>query len=241
MARRAFRKCDKIFGPGNAWVTAAKQLVATDPDGRGTRHAGRPVRSAGDRRRSGDPFSSRPTCWRRPNTAPMRRRAGHDHSRDFASQGVAQVAAQVKRCHGATSWRSIAEQPAHRGAGSRDRVRGRNRYAPEHLMFKWSRRAPGCRKSAMPVPCSLAPGRPNRSATIAVAPITCCPPTAMHAPTVVWHWRTSKAHVGAGVVAAGTARSRAHGAGAGGARRTGRHANAAAVASAVAISGSATP
>jgi histidinol dehydrogenase len=26
-------KCDKIFGPGNAWVTAAKQLVANDPAG----------------------------------------------------------------------------------------------------------------------------------------------------------------------------------------------------------------
>ena len=26
-------KCDKIFGPGNAWVTAAKMLVAQDPEG----------------------------------------------------------------------------------------------------------------------------------------------------------------------------------------------------------------
>src|SRR5581483_5837547 len=26
-------KTDKIFGPGNAWVTAAKQLVAADPSG----------------------------------------------------------------------------------------------------------------------------------------------------------------------------------------------------------------
>ena len=26
-------KVDKIFGPGNAWVTAAKQLVAADPGG----------------------------------------------------------------------------------------------------------------------------------------------------------------------------------------------------------------
>ena len=26
-------KVDKIFGPGNAWVTAAKQLVAADPAG----------------------------------------------------------------------------------------------------------------------------------------------------------------------------------------------------------------
>src|SRR3569833_1383290 len=29
----SFLKVDKIFGPGNAWVTAAKQLVANDPDG----------------------------------------------------------------------------------------------------------------------------------------------------------------------------------------------------------------
>jgi histidinol dehydrogenase len=27
------RKVDKIFGPGNAWVTAAKQIVAADPNG----------------------------------------------------------------------------------------------------------------------------------------------------------------------------------------------------------------
>ncbi|HUQ10290.1 MAG TPA: histidinol dehydrogenase [Steroidobacteraceae bacterium] len=27
------RKVDKIFGPGNAWVTAAKQIVASDPNG----------------------------------------------------------------------------------------------------------------------------------------------------------------------------------------------------------------
>jgi histidinol dehydrogenase len=27
------RKVDKIFGPGNAWVTAAKQIVAAEPDG----------------------------------------------------------------------------------------------------------------------------------------------------------------------------------------------------------------
>ncbi len=32
-ARRRVPKVDKIFGPGNAWVTAAKQLVAADPDG----------------------------------------------------------------------------------------------------------------------------------------------------------------------------------------------------------------
>ena len=30
---RTVRKVDKIFGPGSAWVTAAKQLVAADPEG----------------------------------------------------------------------------------------------------------------------------------------------------------------------------------------------------------------
>jgi histidinol dehydrogenase len=34
------RKVDKIFGPGSAWVTAAKQMVAADL-GRGHRSAGR--------------------------------------------------------------------------------------------------------------------------------------------------------------------------------------------------------
>ena len=32
-ARESIPKVDKIFGPGNAWVTAAKQLVASDPAG----------------------------------------------------------------------------------------------------------------------------------------------------------------------------------------------------------------
>lgn len=29
----SIRKVDKIFGPGNAWVTAAKSIIAADPDG----------------------------------------------------------------------------------------------------------------------------------------------------------------------------------------------------------------
>ena len=40
-------RVDKIFGPGNAWVTAAKALVSADPVGRRLRLAGRPLRSAG--------------------------------------------------------------------------------------------------------------------------------------------------------------------------------------------------
>jgi hypothetical protein len=43
---------DKIFGPGNAWVTEAKLQVSRDPDGAALDLPGRPVRSAGDRRRA---------------------------------------------------------------------------------------------------------------------------------------------------------------------------------------------
>lgn len=35
-------KVDKIYGPGNAWVTEAKKIVAQDSKGGGYRYAGRP-------------------------------------------------------------------------------------------------------------------------------------------------------------------------------------------------------
>jgi histidinol dehydrogenase len=66
-------KCDKLFGPGNAWVTEAKLQVASIRR-RGDRHAGRALRGAGDRRCAAPmPSSSPPTCCRRPSTARTRR------------------------------------------------------------------------------------------------------------------------------------------------------------------------
>lgn len=43
-------KVNKIFGPGNSFVTAAKQAVSQDPRGAAIDIAGRAVRTAGDRR-----------------------------------------------------------------------------------------------------------------------------------------------------------------------------------------------
>ena len=43
-------KCDKIFGPGNAWVTAAKLHVAQDPGGAAADLPAGVHRSVGDRR-----------------------------------------------------------------------------------------------------------------------------------------------------------------------------------------------
>ena len=51
LRHESVRKVDKIFGPGSAWVTAAKLLVADDPDGAAHRPARGSFRSPGHRRR----------------------------------------------------------------------------------------------------------------------------------------------------------------------------------------------
>jgi histidinol dehydrogenase len=48
------RKVDKIFGPGSAWVTAAKQMVATDPSGAAIDLPAGPSEGPGDRGRHGE-------------------------------------------------------------------------------------------------------------------------------------------------------------------------------------------
>src|SRR2546429_1235869 len=48
-------KVDKIFGPGNAWVTAAKQLVANDPAGAACDLPAGPARGLGIARVTGGP------------------------------------------------------------------------------------------------------------------------------------------------------------------------------------------
>jgi histidinol dehydrogenase len=60
-------KVDKIFGPGTAWVTAAKQLVGNDPAGAALDLPAGPSEVlviADDRPADSSP----PTCSRRPNT-----------------------------------------------------------------------------------------------------------------------------------------------------------------------------
>jgi histidinol dehydrogenase len=66
-------KVSKIFGPGNSWVTAAKQIVRRTPMGC-TRHACRALRGAGHRRRR----RAASVCGGRPDRAggTQHRRAG---------------------------------------------------------------------------------------------------------------------------------------------------------------------
>lgn len=62
-------KVDKIFGPGNAYVTEAKGSVARLARRR-HRHAGRPLRGAGDRRRERQPCLRGGGSALGPSTAP---------------------------------------------------------------------------------------------------------------------------------------------------------------------------
>ena len=90
-------KVDKIFGPGNAWVTAAKQHGRGGSGRRGARPARRPFRSAGHRGcDSATPSSSPPTCWRRPSTARMRRSCSSRRRVRSREATAAQVEAQMR-------------------------------------------------------------------------------------------------------------------------------------------------
>ncbi len=67
------RRVDKIVGPGNAWVTAAKQIVAGDVAIDGIAGPSEVVIVADGE--DADPAWSPPTCWPRPSTIRWPRRS----------------------------------------------------------------------------------------------------------------------------------------------------------------------
>ena len=151
---------DKIVGPGNRWVTAAKLLVS----GRvGDRPPGRAQRGADRRRRDGRRRSSaRPTCSRRPSTGPT--------PSAFSSRRARSSRTTVER--------------ARRRAGSRSRSRSSARSTRRSRAPTSTR--PSTSSSTSPTPSGSLRGcgtrarssserrRPRSSATTRRAPTTCC-------------------------------------------------------------------
>ena len=120
-------KVDKIFGPGNAWVTAAKQVGGGRPGRRGLRHARGPLRSAGDCRRQ----RARRVRRRGPAGAGRARPAGPGDPADAEPRSSPRPSPPRSQARRATlSRRAILEQvarsqPLHRGARiSRRAMRG---------------------------------------------------------------------------------------------------------------------
>ena len=181
-------KVDKIFGPGNAWVTAAKQLVAADPAGAACDLPAGPseVLVIADARR-------RPGLRRRRPAGPGRaRRATRRRSwSPTRATLAAAVAAEFDRAapravaRRASSQQSLRNCRADRRAGPRRRpLQCRNDYAPEHLIMQT--REPralldGSQQRRLGVPRRLDAGVDGR--LLLAAPTTCCRPTAMRAPT----------------------------------------------------------
>jgi histidinol dehydrogenase len=129
-------KCDKLFGPGNAWVTAAKLLVANDADGAA---ADLPagvsevlvIADDGARRTSSPRIS-----WRKPSTARKPRRCWsrtRSRWRRGRRPGAATNAILVARGNTARVRRQSAPD-RRRFAGEAFAVS--NDYAPEHLILE---------------------------------------------------------------------------------------------------------
>ena len=179
-------KVDKIFGPGNSWVTAAKQIVAQDADGAALDMPAGPseVLVIADE-------------YARPEFVAADLLAQAEHSADAqvvlvtTSRALAEacIAAgrggRCARCRARAIAGGDRREPRHRRRRPRRRrMDVSNRYAPEHLILQVDESARTCcRRCAMPGPCSSAPGRPKPWATTAAAPTTCCRRTATRAPT----------------------------------------------------------
>ena len=193
-ARRACPKVDKIFGPGNAWVTAAKQIVAADADGAALDMPAGPSEVlviaddaanaefvAADllaqAEHGADAQVVLVTTSReladavhRRGRAPARRAAARARSlrAPIAGSRVILVADLETALEVSQPLRARAPDPAGR-----------------------ARRAAGSSACAPPARCSSAPGRRSPWATTAAAPTTCCRPTATRAPTAASACSTS--------------------------------------------------
>ncbi len=172
---RSVPRVDKIFGPGNRYVTAAKRLVSADC---AIDHAGRAHRSADRRHATEMPATSRRICWPRPSTIPT--------PSPFWSP---------RRAHLPPRWRSaVAEQLSalppteiRRGASLAENgailiaadtwQRGAVRQPLCARASEHSRRRGGAsaRSSMRRAVSSSVRGARNRLAITPAAPTTCCP------------------------------------------------------------------
>ena len=116
------RKVDKIFGPGSAWVTAAKQIVAADPAGAAIDLPAGPSEVLVIADESANPkFVAADLLAQAEHDTIAQVDPGDDFARPCARQSTHEVdAADARAAAGATSsTQSMAQQPLHRRAGPR--------------------------------------------------------------------------------------------------------------------------
>ncbi len=173
---RSVPRVDKIFGPGNRYVTAAKRLVSGDCaiDMLAGPTELLVVATSGNAR-----ISSPPTCWRRPSTIPTRSRCWsprRESWREEVRKAVAEQLADLPETNPAK--RSLAEKGAIILApDSAAAMRFANRFAPEHLSIPGARAEARASSWTRRAASFWDRGARNRSAIMPAAPITFCPPS----------------------------------------------------------------
>ncbi len=185
-------KCDKIFGPGNAWVTAAKILVAQDAAG-----------AAADLPAGVSEVMVIADDSARADFVAADLLAQAEHSPDAQALLVTPsgaLAKAVRRELQSQSARlsravvlaqSLRADAAAGGRRSGNGIPDRQRNTPRNICcWKFVSRARGLQRSVRRAPCSWDTGRRNPSEIIAADPITPCPPMAMRDPTAAYPSKT---------------------------------------------------
>jgi histidinol dehydrogenase len=184
---KSIPKADKLYGPGNAWVTAAKQLVANDPGGAACDLPAGPseVMVVADESARADFVA-----------ADLLAQAEHDTqaqailvttSATLAEAVSAEVAKQTERLsRRAILAKSLASSRCIVVSGKKTALTVANEYAASISSSKSVSHASGCRRSTTPDRCFWERGHPSQWGITAPARITSCRLTVMHEPTAVF-------------------------------------------------------
>jgi histidinol dehydrogenase len=130
-------KCDKLFGPGNAFVTEAKQQVARDTPWRRHRPARRTVRGAGHRRQPRQPAFVAADLLSQAEHGPDSQVVLVTFAEKFAARVQAAIEKQLTNLpRAAIARRALAKSRILIAANRAEAVEISNRYAPEHLILQ---------------------------------------------------------------------------------------------------------
>lgn len=130
-------KCDKLFGPGNAFVTEAKQLVARDPAGAAIDLPAGPSEVMVIADASADPAFVAADLLSQAEHGPDSQVVLVAFAARFAAQVQRELDRQLARLpRGAIALRALEQSRVFLAASRAEAVEIANRYAPEHLILQ---------------------------------------------------------------------------------------------------------
>jgi histidinol dehydrogenase len=133
---RSVPKCDKIFGPGNAWVTEAKQQVSLDPQGAAIDMPAGPSELMVIADRSANPAFVAADLLSQAEHGPDSQVMLVAFSARFAKRVAAQVAKQLRKLpRAAIAAKALESARVIIAANNDEAVAIANAYAPEHLII----------------------------------------------------------------------------------------------------------